>query len=66
MRCRKLFRHYTRRFTPYFPKAGGTFMLNSEELATLFHLPGKTVVTTPSIYRVEAKKGGVPSELPTE
>jgi hypothetical protein len=66
MRCRKLFRHYVRRFTPYFPKQGGTFMLNSEELATLFHLPGKTVVTTPSIYRVEAKKGGVPSELPTE
>jgi len=67
LRCRKLFRNYIRRFTPYFPKPGGTFMLNSEEVASLFHFPGKTVVPTPSIFRVEAKKGGTSSsELPTE
>jgi hypothetical protein len=67
LRCRKLFRNYIRRFSPFFPKPGGTFMLNTEEIASLFHFPGKTVVPTPSVSRVEAKKGGTSSlDLPTE
>lgn len=67
LRNRKLFRNYARRFTPFFPRPGGTFTLNTEELASLFHFPGKTVVPTPSVSRVEAKKGGTSSlELPTE
>lgn len=67
LRCRKLFKNYVRRNSPYFPRPGGTFVLNTEEIASLFHFPGKTVVPTPSVSRVEAKKGGTSSlDLPTE
>ena len=41
------------------------FMLNVEELATIFHLPGKEV-QPPMFPRVEAKKGQPPSGLPME
>lgn len=44
---------------------GPTFILNSEELATLYHMPDMSVVS-PSIARVEAKKGGAPLNLPVE
>ena len=66
LRCRKLFRNYVRRLTPFFPRRGGTFMFNTEELASLFHFPGKAVVPSPGIARIEAKKAGVPPELPIE
>ena len=39
------------------------FTLNIEELATIYHFPGG-VVTTLSMPRVEAKKGGPPVNLP--
>ncbi|HSE56710.1 MAG TPA: hypothetical protein VLB02_01345 [Candidatus Paceibacterota bacterium] len=39
------------------------FILTSEELATLFHLPG-TVLETPSFERIEATKGEPPANLP--
>ncbi len=39
-------------------------ILNTEELATLFHLPG-IGVKAPSFPRVEAKKGQPPAGLPT-
>lgn len=39
------------------------FVLNSEELATIFHLPG-LVATTPGIPRVPSKKVEAPSNLP--
>lgn len=39
-------------------------MLNTEELATLFHLPG-IGVRAPAVPRVEAKKGQPPIGLPT-
>jgi hypothetical protein len=61
---RKVFRNYIKRLTPYFPNPGGTFILNTEELATLFHFPSKISSPTPSIHRVEAKKGEPPPELP--
>lgn len=61
---RKVFRNYIKRLTPYFPNPGGTFVLDTEELATLFHFPSKTMSPTPSVFRVEAKKGEPPSELP--
>ncbi len=66
LKKRRIFRYYVKRWTPYFPLPGGTFILNSEELATLFHFPGKITVPTPSIPRVEAKKGEAPPELPVE
>lgn len=40
-----------------------SFVLNTEELATIFHLPGK-VSSTPSLHRVESKKATAPSNLP--
>ena len=39
------------------------FVLNSEELATIFHFPG-SVSTTPGFSRIESRKGEAPSNLP--
>lgn len=39
------------------------FVLNTEELATIFHFPGK-VSSTPSLRRVESKKQNPPANLP--
>ncbi|OGZ18918.1 MAG: hypothetical protein A2175_02165 [Candidatus Nealsonbacteria bacterium RBG_13_42_11] len=66
MRCRKLFRNYTHRVNHSFPRSGEVCMLNTEEIASLFHFPGKAVAPAPGISRIEAKKGGVPPELPVE
>lgn len=41
-------------------------ILNTEELATIFHLPGWLEVQAPMFSRVEAKKGQPPVNLPTE
>lgn len=40
-------------------------VLNSEELATVFHFPNK-VITTPHIYWLNAKTAPAPSQIPTE
>lgn len=40
------------------------FVLNTEELATIYHLPNITV-TTPNIYWVRSKKLEPPGDLPT-
>jgi len=61
---RDLFWHYIHRFTPLFPKSGRTFVLNTEELATIYHFPGKTVAPAPSLQRVRAKKAEPPVDLP--
>lgn len=39
------------------------FILNTEELATIFHLPGR-VAETPTVTRIEAKKAEPPANLP--
>jgi hypothetical protein len=44
---------------------GPTFVLNAEELATVYHMPDMSVLS-PAISRVEAKKGGAPINLPIE
>ncbi|HLM84124.1 MAG TPA: hypothetical protein VK254_02870 [Candidatus Bathyarchaeia archaeon] len=44
---------------------GPSFVMNSEELATIYHMPDMSVVS-PAISRVEAKKGGAPLNLPIE
>ncbi|MBP6926034.1 MAG: hypothetical protein KBC22_03190 [Candidatus Pacebacteria bacterium] len=41
-----------------------TMVLNSEELATIYHLPGR-VIQTPGIERLESRKAEPPSNLPT-
>jgi len=66
MKARNLFRRYQRRFQPLFPKPGGTYVLNTEEVATLFHFPGRMVAPAPAVPRVEAKKGEAPPGLPSE
>ena len=68
LRCRKLFRQYKERFNFLFPRMGGdkgVFILNTEELASLFHFPSWRVSPVAGVSRVEAKKGA-PSEIPTE
>lgn len=42
-----------------------TFILNIEELATVFHLP-TLVVGAPRLQKLESKKGGPPPNLPIE
>ena len=49
---------------PKGPGIRGTIVLNSEELATIYHFPSK--ITIPSMYYVEAKKAGPPAGLPVE
>lgn len=61
---RKLFRRYKSRLAYNHPKPGKTFILNIEELASLFHIIGREAVPAPSIERVEAKKGEPPVGLP--
>jgi hypothetical protein len=66
LRKRAIFRKYRKRFSPLFPRKGGTFILNTEELGSLFHFPGRGVAPAPFVSRVEAKKGEAPPGLPTE
>ena len=66
IRKRRLFRNYVKRLPSLFPLSGETFVLNNEELATIFHLPGRMVAPAPFVPRVEAKKGEAPPGLPTE
>ena len=40
------------------------FILNIEELATIFHIPGR-IVASPTMPRIQAKKGEPPPGLPT-
>jgi hypothetical protein len=54
------------RYQPMFNIFGNhTSILNSEELATIFHLPNKQV-TTPHIYWLNSKTAPAPSQIPTE
>ncbi len=57
---RKLYRRYKSR-----SKDGFQTVMSTEELATVFHLPDMNVLA-PSMSRVEAKRGGAPSNLPIE
>ncbi len=49
----------------YFPLWGHTSILNTEELATFFHFPNKSV-TTPGIHWVNSKRAPAPANIPTE
>ena len=66
LRCRRLFRNYIKRLSPFFPRSGGTYMLSTEEVASLFHFPSEETAPAPGVSRIEARKGSVPSSLPTE
>ena len=68
IKCRKMFRNYVMRVPPLFPEPAqkGTFALNTEELSTIFHFPGRIVAQAPFFPRVEVRKGEAPAGLPTE
>ena len=53
----------------YIPGDAKTFkdapkVMSAEELASMFHIPGKTVIT-PGLARVEAIRRNAPTNLPT-
>lgn len=54
---------YRKRSYFYMPYPRKPFVLNTEELATIFHFPGR-VAETPTFGRIEAKKGEPPAGLP--
>jgi len=79
LRKRKMLKYYTERMPPLFPrlsgkplfpvgfmKGKGILVLNTEELATIFHLPTTVAPLPPEVPRVEVKRGGPPPELPVE
>ena len=66
LRQRRIFRYYIKRLTPLFPNPGMTFILNTEELATLFHFPSEATISTLAVSRVDVKKREAPSNLPIE
>ena len=49
------------RYWPIFPKAS---VLTSEELATVFHFPNKSVAT-PGIHTITSKRAPAPARIPT-
>jgi len=55
---------FKKRYFPFHRLKTRGFVFNIEELATIFHLPGK-FVEAERLSKIEAKKGGPPSELPT-
>lgn len=65
MRSRKLFRMiYEAVFHPFdHPHPDQVSIVNMEELATLWHLPGQ-VAGTPTIPRIDSTKGVAPTNLP--
>jgi len=68
LRQRKMFRNYKDRFHPFFPRAGkwpAVFILNVEELASLYHFPSWRISPVPGVSRVESKKAP-PPEIPIE
>ncbi len=44
---------------------GGKTILSSDEIATIFHLPNKTI-EAPNVYWLKAKKAGAPVDSPQE
>ena len=48
----------------YLPMIGSESVLTSEELATIFHFPNKSI-TTPNIFWMNAKRAPAPATIPT-
>jgi len=60
---KKMFDGYVRRQIFYPPYGKKWIALNIEEIATVFHFPGK-VASTPTLLRMPSKRGEAPSNLP--
>ncbi len=64
---RRLFRVYLKRLSYFHPHpTKGTYMLNTEELASLFHLPSQQVASAPGMERIDIRKKTQPPGLPME
>ncbi len=63
---RRLLRGFLTHLPAFYPNSQGNFYLNIEELASVFHFPGKMVAPSVSVPRVDSKKGEAPPGLPTE
>lgn len=59
----ELLEAYKRRSFFFPPFTGKPFVLNTEELATIYHFPGQ-VSQTPTFTRIVSKKGEPPANLP--
>lgn len=59
----QMFDSYRRRAYFYPPYKHQPMVLNSEELATIYHFPGR-VALTPTLAKIESKRGGPPVNLP--
>lgn len=57
------FKHRSFFTYPYKHWNGKPFIMTTESLATIFHLPGATA-TTPSLDRIESRRSEAPSNLP--
>ena len=60
---RRMFDAYRRRSWFHPPHQRRPFVLNGEELATIYHFPGQ-VAATPTLQKIESKKGEPPVDLP--
>ena len=60
---RELFEWYVKRGWFYEPYVQDPFVLSSEEIATIYHIPGATA-KTPTLGRLESKRGEAPVNLP--
>ncbi len=60
---KEIYDAYVRRSFFYPPHKRTPFVLNTEELATIFHFPGG-VAETPTFERIESRKGEPPANLP--
>lgn len=61
---RSIFDAYRKRAYFYWPYIRKPMILNTEELATIYHFPGK-VAATPTFKRIESKRSEPPVNLPT-
>jgi hypothetical protein len=59
----KHFKYYRNRSYFYPPASRKPMTLTTEELATIYHFPGQ-VATTPSLERIQSKRGEPPANLP--
>ncbi|MEK7510193.1 MAG: hypothetical protein AAB567_01365 [Patescibacteria group bacterium] len=67
VRRRRLFVRHINRLGPYWPAfGGGSFVLNIEELASMFHFPSKITFPSGAAPRVEVRKGQAPAGLPVQ
>lgn len=64
MKKKELKYYKLRSYEPENPGTDDKKVMTTEELATMFHLPGRVAIT-PTISRVPSKRGEAPSNLPT-